>query len=249
MEFPSNLNTDPSLAFDLQQMLQQISRNQNELYKQATYLIVFNSFANVQSGSASLSGSSLTGALNEFAYSTLSGVFFNEINKQLNDILTKIFKNDDNLTFNFSGSLYNRNLIDQTGNNNFSINQGNFNFTVGRSFFDDRFILTFGSGFDVPLTSNTQYNFQFLPDVTAQWLISKSGSVRATFFYRENLDYLTGGAAGGAGRTRRAGASIAYRKDFDTLEELLGKRKNRIKNIQTKIDSLPPATSTNLIRE
>lgn len=239
LEFPPNsvANTDPSLSFSIQQIL----KNQSELYKQAAYLVVFNSFTSVETvqntGIAPLGT-----ALNEFAYSTLSGIFFNQINKQLNQILGKIFKNDENLTFSLSGSLYNRNLISQNSNNSFSINQGNFNFTVGRSFFNDRFILTFGSGFDVPLSGTTQYDFQFLPDVTAEWLINKSGSVRATFFYRENLDYLTTSTSGRT--TKRAGASIAYRKEFDTIDELLHKKK-RISEKQKPEVNLPvPAEDT-----
>ncbi|MBA2500413.1 MAG: translocation/assembly module TamB domain-containing protein [Chitinophagaceae bacterium] len=239
LEFPPNsvAITDPSLSFSIQQIV----KNQNELYKQASYLIVFNSFANVES-IQNTGGGSFGTALNEFAYSTLSGIFFNEINKQLNSILTKIFKNDENLTFTLSGSLYNRNLIDRNANNSFNINQGNFNFTVGRSFFNDRFLLTFGSGFDVPLANSAQYNFQFLPDVTAEWLINKSGSVRATFFYRENLDYLTTSVS--SRTTKRAGVSIAYRKEFDSLDELLTKKK---REAQAEIRNLPapPVSGTN----
>ncbi|HEY9364211.1 MAG TPA: hypothetical protein VIQ00_13175 [Chitinophagaceae bacterium] len=234
LEFPPNsvASTDPSLSFSIQQIL----KNQNELYKQASYLIVFNSFASVETVQ-SAGVASLGTALNEFAYSTLSGIFFNQINKQLNQILSKIFKNDESLTFSLSGSLYNRNLIDQNSNNSFNINQGNFNFTVGRSFFNDRFILTFGSGFDVPLSSTAQYNFQFLPDVTAEWLINKSGTVRATFFYRENLDYLTTSTSGRT--TKRAGSSIAYRKEFDTIDELLHKKKKKMDKINTNEQPAP----------
>ncbi len=233
LEFPPNsvAITDPSLSFSIQQIV----KNQNELYKQASYLIVFNSFANVES-IQNAGGGSFGTALNEFAYSTLSGIFFNEINKQLNSILTKIFKNDENLTFTLSGSLYNRNLIDRNQNNSFNINQGNFNFTVGRSFFNDRFVLTFGSGFDVPLANSAQYNFQFLPDISAEWLINQSGTVRATFFYRENLDYLT--TSVGSRTTKRAGASIAYRKEFDSLEQLL-KRKNQEAQ-RARLQTTPP---------
>jgi hypothetical protein len=238
LEFPPNsvAVTDPSLSFSLQQIL----RNQGEVYKQAAYLVVLNSFANVST--LQNTGTGFGSALNEFAYSTLSGIFFNEINKQLNSILTKIFKNDENLTFTLSGSLYNRNLIDRNANNSFNINQGNFNFTVGRSFFNDRFILTFGSGFDVPLANSAQYNFQFLPDVTAEWLINKSGSVRATFFYRENLDYLTTSLS--SRTTKRAGGSIAYRKEFDTLDELLSKRKKQAGSQETPIIINTPVADT-----
>ncbi|MBS1655954.1 MAG: translocation/assembly module TamB domain-containing protein, partial [Bacteroidetes bacterium] len=65
LEFPPNsqANSDPGLAFNLQQ----IQKNPNELNKQVTYLIVFNSFAQVTNTfSASTIG--------EFAANTISGI-------------------------------------------------------------------------------------------------------------------------------------------------------------------------------
>ncbi|MEJ7912740.1 MAG: hypothetical protein WKF70_06275, partial [Chitinophagaceae bacterium] len=72
LEFPDNsrARNDPSLTFGIQQ----IEKNTNEINKQVTYLIVTNSFAPFESN--------VTGynPLNEFAYSTISGLFFGEIN-------------------------------------------------------------------------------------------------------------------------------------------------------------------------
>ncbi|HMR92739.1 MAG TPA: hypothetical protein PKC69_10500, partial [Chitinophagaceae bacterium] len=83
-------------------------------------------------------------------------------------------------------------------------------------------------------------NVQFLPDVTAEWLINQSGTIRASFFYRQNLDYLTTNTSGAA-RTKRSGASIAYRREFDNLGELFtGGKKKKQSNPQPAIDSLPP---------
>lgn len=215
LEFPatSRLANDPAVAFGLQQ----IEKNENELNKQVTYLIVFNSFAPYESQIAA-TGS----ALNEFAYSTISGLFFGEVNKRLNQLLSKVLRNN-NFTFNFSGSLYNRNLLTK----GFDINQSNVNFSVGVPLFSDRFILTFGSTFDIPITSDIEQNIQFLPDVTAQWLINKSGSIRASFFYRQNLDFL-GATSNNTGQvTTRTGANISYRKEFDNFGKPRGKLKKR----------------------
>lgn len=231
LEFPANskASNDPAISFNIQK----IERNPNEINRQVAFLIVFNSFAPLESTSAT-SSASLGSAFNEFAYSTItsiSGLFFNEINKALNKALSKILKTE-NLSLNFSGSLYNRNLLDQQGSKSFNINQGNVNINMPISLFKDRFVVTLGSTLDVPLQSSIQQNVAFLPDVTAEWLINQSGSVRATFFYRQNLDYLSTTSTG-AGRTKRQGASIEYRKDFDSLSELLkGKKKNRQKPVQ-----------------
>jgi len=219
--------------------IQQIENNPNEINRQVTYLIVFNSFApqEAQQSQASITN---TNPFNEFAYSTissLSGLFFNEINKKLNSELSRILKSD-NVSVNFSGSVYNRNLLDQQSSN-FNINQSRVGVNVPISMFKDRFILTLGSTLDVPLQSTIQQNVQFLPDVTAEWLINESGSIRASFFYRQNLDYLTTSSTGAA-RTKRTGANIAYRKEFDTLNEFFGGKKKRNKKPETPPAQEPP---------
>src|SRR5690606_337353 len=146
----------------------------------------------------------------------------------------------DNISINFSGSVYNRNLLNSASSNGIGFNQSNFNVNVPISLFKDRFVITLGSTLDVPLQSTIQQNVQFLPDVTAEWLINQSGTIRASFFYRQNLDYLTT-TTSGAARTKRSGASIAYRREFDNLSELFtGGTKKKQSNPQPAIDSLPP---------
>lgn len=218
LEFPSTsiVYTDPSLAFGIQQ----IEKNTNEINKQVTYLIVFNSFAPY--------GAQLSSAnpLNELAYSTISGLFFNEVNKRLNQLLSKILQNND-LTFNFTGSLYNRNLVNQSSS--FDINQSNFNISVGKALLNERVLINLGGTFDVPLQSSIQQKIQLLPDVNVEFLINKSGSVRATFFYSHSPDPLISGAQTGTLR-KRAGAKVSYRKEFDSLSKFLfGRRKGKLK--------------------
>ena len=213
IEFPqgSEANSNSYLGFGVQQ----IQKNPNELYKQVTYLIVFNSFAPVDSrGVASTAGISL----GETATNTLSGIFFNVINNEFNKILNRILKSDK-YHINITNTVYNRNFIDP--NNSISFGN-NFNVSVGRNFFNDRFILNFGGGIDAPLGQNAnsvQQNVQLLPDVTAEWLINQSGTIRAIFFYRENTDYLNTTSSGTLGRTKRSGASLSYRKEFNRLGE------------------------------
>ncbi len=238
LEFPQNseVASDPTIAFGMGQ----IQKNENELNKQVTYLIVFNSFAPYEAAQFT------TGtALNEFAYSTISGLFFGEVNKRLNQLLSKVLRNND-LTFNFTGSLYNRNLINQ-GSRGFNINQSNLNLSVGVPLFSDRFVLTFGSTFDIPITSDIQQSIQFLPDVTAQWLINKSGSVRATFFYRQNLDFIGTTTATGTGLvTTRTGANISYRKEFDQIGKPKGKLKIRSNAVPLDSTSTPVIDSSSV---
>ena len=228
LDFPASSPgiTDPVLSFNIHQM----EKNPNEINKQVTYLIVLNSFAPSELASSATTTNSFN--FGEIATNTISGIFLGVVNTELNKILGKLLKNDK-YRVNFSSALYNKNIIDP--NNKTALNlSSNINFSVGRSFFNNRFNITFGGGFEAPLQqSSIQQTIQLLPDVTMEWLINQSGTVRASFFYRENTDYLSTTASGGPARSRRTGASIAYRNEFNNLGEIFGKKKNKDKKQKT----------------
>ena len=226
LEFPQNFDRtiDQTASFSLEQGIRQIENNPNELNKQVAYLIVLNQFAPYETGQ-----SGAYSALNEFAYNTISGILFNQINKQLNQLLSKILRNND-LTINFTGSLYNRNLIN-TSSRGFSINQSDLNISVSGPLFSERILLTLGGTFDVPLESDLQQKINLFPDVTIEFLINKTGTVRATFFYRHTPDLITTSSSG-INRAQSTGANLAYRKDFNSLSRFFfgkehGKRKKK----------------------
>ncbi|MDQ3279032.1 MAG: translocation/assembly module TamB, partial [Bacteroidota bacterium] len=218
LEFPQNsvAYSQPSIQF----ALQQLERNKNELTKQVTFLVVTNSFAPYESTQA------VARPFEELAYNTISGVLFNVINRELNQILSKVLRN--RFTLNLSGSLYNRNLFDPNARGIRLFNQATSNISVGTSLFNGRAILSVGGSFDIPLESNIQQTFQILPDVSLQILLNKTGSLRATVFYRQNVDFLNGFTTSGSPQTRRYGTSLSYSKEFDSFSEFLfGKRKKR----------------------
>ncbi|MCZ2460075.1 MAG: translocation/assembly module TamB [Chitinophagales bacterium] len=225
LDFPpsSPAVTDPAFSFSISQM----EKNLNEMNKQVFYLIVLNSFAPSELGTSSTAASSFN--FNDIATNTISGIFMGVVNSELNKILSKLLKNDK-YRVNFSSTVYNQNIIDP--NNKTALNlSSNINLTVGRSFFNNRFNITFGGGFEAPLQqSSIQQTIQLLPDVTMEWLINQSGTIRASFFYRENTDYLSLTTSGGPARSRRTGASIAYRNEFDTIHDFFGKKKNKKQN-------------------
>ena len=162
-------------------------------------------------------------------------MFFGEVNKRLNQLLSKILRNND-LTFNFTGSLYNRNLINQNARD-FSINQTDLNFRVGYPLLNDRLQITFGGTFDVPLESDIEQSIRLFPDVNISLLINKSGSVRATFFYTQTPDLSIGGANLSTLRSQRAGVKLSYRKEFESLSVLFGRKKGKKKNEVLPVDS------------
>ena len=238
LDFPSSSITisDPVLA----QNLTQIENNPIELNKQVTYLIVFNSFApvgtpgNTGTATAATASGGLSSAFNELAYNTISSLLFNELNKQFSNILAQIFK-DDKLKVSLSGSVYNRNFVTSNNGNNFNINTGNVNLTVSRALFNNRFVITAGSTLDIPFQTTVEQKFQFLPDVTTEWLINEKGSIRATFFYRQNLDFLTGNTSTSTSTiTKRIGGGLGYRKEVDHIGDLFRGNKKQKKQNQSQ---------------
>jgi hypothetical protein len=109
-------------------------------------------------------------------------------------------------------------------------NQSNINVGLALPLFNERAHFTLGGTFDVPLqqSNDIQTSLRLFPDVSLELLLNKSGSIKATFFYKQNVDFLTGNPAAGTGLApRRYGASISYGKEFDNLGELFGKKAPR----------------------
>jgi hypothetical protein len=231
LEFPPNtqISNDPCIAFGIHQ----IENNLQLMNQQVTYLIVMNSFAPVQN-----STSTITRSFEELTYNTFSGLFFDVLNTQINQVLSKVLQNNK-LTLNFSGSLYNRDLVSPSGFRLF--NQVASNVSLGRSFFDNRAILTVGGTFDMPLQTNIQQSIQLLPDVTLEILLNPTGSLRATFFYRQNIDFLYGSVpTTGSPTTKRFGSSLSYNKEFDNFWDFLfGKKKKK-----ETVDTMPPVSTS-----
>lgn len=234
LEFPSGstIFTQPSISF----AIQQLERNPNELNKQVAFLIVTNSFAPYES-----SQNVGTRPFEEFTYNTVSGLLFNEINKQLNQILSRILPGNT-FTLNLSGSLYNRNLINPDARGFRIFNRASSNISVATSLFSGRAILTVGGSFEVPIGDDIQQNFQLLPDVTLELLLNKTGSLRATLFYRKNVDFLNGLTTSGSPQTERYGTSLSYNKEFDSFREFLLGRKKK----QQKQNALPPPVTKDI---
>lgn len=226
LEFPNTNTVYNTPAFQL--AIQQIQKNPNELNKQVAYLIVFNSFAPYEN----ISG---TSPFSEFTYNTISGLLFGKVNEQLNRILSKILPG--NATFSFTGSLYNREAFNQTSKGIFGLpNQSNINVGLGMPLFNERAHISLGGTFNVPLQSDFQTSLRLFPDVSLDLLLNKTGSIKATFFYKQNIAFLTGNAPGSI-IPRRYGASISYGREFDNLAELFRKKGLRVQpdSIQTHI--------------
>lgn len=217
LDFPagSTALNDPGLAFSLQQL----HKDPNEMNKQATYLVVFGSFAPLGTYGS-------TGYFQEIAANSLSGIFFNVINEQVKKILVDFFKLQK-YTFTFNSSVYNRNPIEQGAGFNIG---SNVNATIGRSFFNNRVIVSVGGTFEGIIqggqTNTLSQTRQSLLNANLEILLNPSGSFRANLFFRQNSDYLTSSSTG-PGRADKWGAGVSYRKDAGTFWGLFFKKKKK----------------------
>lgn len=198
--------------------LNRIQRDENEILKQVSFLIVFGSFAppgefNNRSGGANPYNISSLGI------NTLSQVLTNEVNKALSGLLYKI-TGDRSLRFDLGASLYNSSSIfgATTGgvqNNSNVLDRSRVNFKLGKSFLNNNVIVTFGGDLDFNLgaRSGVGNNFQWLPDLNIEIILTKDRKLRAIIFNKNSLDI----SGSNFGRRNRTGASISYRRDFDKL--------------------------------
>jgi hypothetical protein len=85
----------------------------------------------------------------------------------------------------------------------------NVDFNLNRTYFNSRVKVNLGSDFDLNVRNTATTGFQFLPDVSVEFILTSNRRLRAIIFKRDNLDI--------SGRRNRAGASISYRKDFERL--------------------------------
>ncbi|MBL7749781.1 MAG: translocation/assembly module TamB domain-containing protein [Chitinophagaceae bacterium] len=213
LDFPegSPAKTDPELSFTFKQL----QNNEDELNKQVAYLILSDNFAPLGNSAADIT------SFGDAVVNTITGKIANEVNKLLNNFLTKI---DPNLRINFSSS-FQRDFFNQS-TSTIGFDRASSNLTIGRSFLDNRIILTVEGAFDVPIRADANYSTQLLPNITTEILINKSGSLRATFFYKENIDFLTGASFTSNSKARKYGTSLAFRKEFDYILPRKKKKKS-----------------------
>jgi hypothetical protein len=219
-DFPANMPFRNDLAFN--QALELIKRDELELNKQVTYLVVFGSFAPFSSNNVDVGASFVEGVV----VNTLTGIFSNTLSREFNSVLQKIFK-DESLKVNITTSFYNGSNIvlentSAAGRNGLVIDRSNFNFSIGKSILNDRLTFNFGSELDFGLSTfqQAQLNFQFLPDLNAEWKITPDGRVRATFFTRNSYDFYIGR------QRNRSGASISVRREFEKLSDFFNNKRS-----------------------
>ena len=217
---------------DATQLLYVIERDENERNKQSSLLIVANSFGPLSSSSNAINPGKI--AFEGIFLNSISGFVSNQLSNVFSKKLQTLFK-DPNFRVNIYASAYSGTaLTDVAAQSQFLPDRVNTMVSINKSYFNQRLTFIVGSAVDFGVnnaSADTRNNFQFLPDVTAQLKLTSDGKILFNLFYRENRSYLTSLA----GKQSRSGASISYRKEFETISDLF--RKKKIKELKP----LPPA--------
>ena len=200
---------------EFSQFISRLERDDNEILKQVSFLIVFNAFAPVSFNNNNTSNAYTATSI---GINTISQLLAKEINKSITGFLTKV-TGDKSLRFDVGSSVYNSgNLLDPTGGgialNANKIDRQRVNLKLGRSFLNDKIIVNFGGDLDFNIRNTTTIqngNFQWLPDLNIEFILTRNRKLRAIIFNRNSLDI----NGSNMGRRNRQGISISYRKDFD----------------------------------
>lgn len=234
LDFPqySPIKNDNEFA----SFLTKIERDENEMLKQVSFLIVFGSFAPTGQTGGTSSGVNPY-SISSIGFNTVSQLLTKEVNKAISGLLYKITK-DKSLRFDLGATLYSSsNVIGTSGNelqaSNNRLDRTRVNVKIDKAYFNNNVIVTFGGDldFNTGASSSVQSgNLQWLPDVSIEFILTKDRKLRAIVFSKNSLDI----SGLSYGRINRQGASISYRQDF---EKLFGTKKEIIKVVKSIIDS------------
>lgn len=225
-DFPqgSSLKSDPDFA----QFINNIEHDNNEMLKQVSYLLVFNTFAPYGNNS---SGNSYALNISTIGTNTISQMVTKFMNATVAKALADAF-HDKRLQFDFGASAYSSNnlisgLNGAAGTSN-NIDRARFNLKVGYKLFNDKVIVSFGGDLDVGASNIPT---QWLPDLTVEFILSQDNKLRGMVFSKNSLDYSTAGSSGAFGKRTRQGIGLSYKKDFNRLlgkNRLAGKKEDEI---------------------
>lgn len=211
--FDNSLKSDPIAS----EYLKTFQSDQNELNRQVTSLLLFNTFMSSQQGllTGNNTGNFVTRSVGQLLSSTLTTSLNSWLQKLLNTNSVNLYTNINTSDFNF-----------QKGGTQKEIqNVGNFG--VKTTFLKNRLLVNFGGNVDYKLAqSATNSNFLFTPDVSFEYLISPDGRLRVIGFNHSDADL---GDYTGITRRNRTGVQLSYRKEFDTFTEFFTNQKRKFR--------------------
>jgi hypothetical protein len=206
LDFPqgSAIRNDDSFN----RLLAKIASDENEMLKQVTWLIVFGSF----SPYGEIAGNA--GFVQSAGINTISQKIAGEVNRIVSDFLFKL-TGDKSLQFDIGTKTYSSSSLFGTSSGS-TLDRQSVELKLNKSLLNNKLIITFGGDLDFNVSgaaAATSNNFQWLPDISVQIVLSKDRKLRAIIFNRSSLNVYS--SSGTLGRVTRQGISISYTKDFD----------------------------------
>jgi hypothetical protein len=195
---------------DFNRLLAKMESDENEMLKQVTWLIVFDSFSPY--GEISNNQSFQSAGIN-----TISQKIAGVLNNAVSDLLYKL-TGDKTLQFDVGAKTYSTYSTINSTSSGSTLDRTAVELKVNKSLLNNNIIVTFGGDLDFNVsgaattTSNT--NFQWLPDISVQIVLTKDRKLRAIIF---NHSSLGASNTGTVGRVTRQGVSISYTRDFDKI--------------------------------
>ena len=211
--FDNPLKSDPIAN----EYLKTFQSDQNELNRQVTSLLLFNTFMSSQQGliTGNATGNFVTRSVGQLLSSTLTTSLNSWLQKLLNTNSINLYTNINTSDFNFQKGVTQKEIQ----------NVGNIG--VKTAFLKNRLLVNFGGNVDYKLAqsnSNSNSNFLFSPDISFEYLISPDGKLRVIGFNHSDADL---GDISGITRRNRTGVQLSYRKEFDTFAEFFTHQKRK----------------------
>ncbi len=202
--------------------------DKNELNKQVTSLLLFNTFMSDDQRllSSNNTGNFVTRSVGQILSATLSSSLNNWLQKLLKSNSVNLYTNINTADFNFG--------VTQKELQNIG------NFGLRTTFFNNKLLVKVGGNVDYKIgqaVSNSNSNFLFTPDVSFEYLISPDGRFRVIGFNRSDAPL---GDISGITRRNRTGVQLSYRKEFDTFEEFFTNEKKKRKIIRDLNEKATP---------
>ena len=216
IEFPQSSPVNNNATF--KQFIQSLSGDDNEMLKQVTWLIVFDAFAPYKEALTNNPNFVTSTGIN-----TISQKILSEFNKIFSDFFFKL-TGDRSWNFDFGTKTYSSSsLYTNSGSSAGALDRQSVNLKINNSLLNNKVIITFGGDLDFNVgtsTAATSGNFQWLPDISIQIVLSKDRNLRAIIFNRSSLDISS--SSGALGRRTRQGASISFSRDSDGKKKRTG---------------------------
>ncbi|MEO6136810.1 MAG: translocation/assembly module TamB domain-containing protein [Ginsengibacter sp.] len=212
--FDNPLKSDPIAS---EYLKTRYEADNNELNKQVTSLLLFNTFMGTDQSliSGNNTGNFVTKSVGQLLSATLSSSLNSWLQKLLNTNSVSLYTNINTADFNWQKEGTQREIQ----------NVGNFG--VKKTFLDNKLLVNVGGILDRRMgqaVTNSNSNFLFTPDVSFEYLITPDGRFRVIGFNRSDADP---GDIAGVTRRNRTGIQLSYRKDFDTFAEFFTNDRRR----------------------